>query len=399
MKPLQLSSSSLAILIATFLIFLSGCSDGRKNLISPAGIEPFFYDDGNRAALAETIDAHIDFLKKKQLPPYRHETGSISTHQIVATLEKFQALLQKKLSPFLLNTAINKEFSIFQAGGRAQRDRGEMLVTGYYEPLFEGSLQFDPPYIHPLYRKPDDLQVRGTEVGRVDRRGTFLPYWTRKQIETLGPLTGYEIAYLKDPFEAFLLHIQGSGKIRLPDGRIRSIQYRANNGHAYSSIGKLLVDEGKLSLKQADLPGIRRYIQTHPHEMKRILHHNKRFIFFGLSDEESPRGSLGKSLTAERSIATDPRSLPPGALCYLITRSPEVDKDGQVMSWKVLQRFVISDDSGSAIKGPGRVDLFWGRGDYAEAAAGAMRERGKLFILLARGVGESEQKRDTGVGN
>ncbi len=211
-----------------------------------------------------------------------------------------------------------------------------------------------------------------------------VPYWTRAEIDSTNVLAGNELVYLKDDFDAFLLHVQGSGKIELRNGTIKNIQYRTNNGHNYSSIGKLLVDENKLLLKDVDMPAIRHYLRQNPQERSRIFNHNKRYIFFGWGDENHPRGSIGAPLTPERSIAIDKKSLPLGTICYLVSRRPVIDETGQITTWETMHRFVVAQDTGSAIRGPGRVDFFWGNGNYAEIAAGAMKEEGKLYFLISK---------------
>ncbi|MEE4242979.1 MAG: MltA domain-containing protein, partial [Desulfopila sp.] len=210
------------------------------------------------------------------------------------------------------------------------------------------------------------------------------PYWTRAEIETSDALAGYELVYLQDPVEAFLFHVQGSGRVRLADGTERALQYRANNGHQYASIGKLLVDEKKISLQEADTAAIRKYLSDNPGELRRVLHHNRRYIFFAWADSAPPRGSIGLPLTPGRSIAIDSKVLPMGAVGYLISRKPVIGDDGKIRGWIPLRRFVVPQDSGAAIQGSGRVDLFWGKGRAAEISAGAMKESGYLYFLIKK---------------
>jgi membrane-bound lytic murein transglycosylase A len=227
-----------------------------------------------------------------------------------------------------------------------------------------------------------DADSGKTLFKRRDQNNQIQPFWTRKEIEENGHAAGCELVYVKDPVDAFILHVQGSGKIQLTDGSIRSIHYAASNGLEYFSIGKLLVDQGKISLEEASIPTIRAYLVAHPEEQNTILHHNKKFIFFNWAPSGDPVGSLGEPLVAGRSIAIDPNVLPRQAFAFLISKKPELDNDGNILRWVPMQRFVFPQDTGSAIKGAGRADLYWGSGSYAKTAAGSMKEKGKLFFLV-----------------
>ncbi len=209
------------------------------------------------------------------------------------------------------------------------------------------------------------------------------------EIDRDNPLAGSELVYLRDPFDAFLLQVQGSGRIRLADGSVKSVRFAGHNGQEYNSIGKLLVDEGKLSRKEVSIPAIRRYLSEHPGERKRILDHNPRVVFFTWGDEGNPQGSLGQELTPGRSVAIDNHTLPTALFGYLASRKPVVDSDGSILCWKPLTRFVLPQDSGAAIRGAGRVDLFLGSGTYARTTAGHMQEPGTLYFLLAKTDWES----------
>lgn len=299
-------------------------------------------------------------------------------------------------SPEQLSEAIQQRFNIFQASGRQKYQQKKMLVTGYYEPLLEGSLKKAPPFTHPLYSMPDDLISMKADgksvVRRKDQNGALVQYWTREEIEEKNLLTGKELVYLKDPVDAFSLHVQGSGKILLQNGQVQSIRYAGSNGRAYSSIGKLLVDRKIMVKEEVTMPKIRQYLANHPGKLKDVLYHNKKYIFFSWAPtNKPPRGSSGATLTPERSIAIDPETLPMGAIGYLVTKQPTTDKDGKITSWKPFHQFVLPQDSGSAIKGPGRVDVFWGNGKYAKTAAGAMKEEGRLFFLVKKGYKQPEK--------
>lgn len=192
--------------------------------------------------------------------------------------------------------------------------------------------------------------------------------------------------YLADPVEAFILHVQGSGQVRLPDGNVRQVQFAGTNNRKYTSIGKVLVEEGVMSLEEVTLPRIVKYLHDHPEEQKRIFHKNARYVFFrvGEKQDHGPTGSMGQPLTAGRSIAIDRNCFPHGILCYLHTEKPIFDAAGNVSGWEDASRFVASQDSGAAIKGPGRIDLFLGNSSYADKAAGVMKQPGNLYFLILK---------------
>lgn len=393
----QMAGPVLVILPLAAVFLLSGCSPQHTNIAIARNL-PGFADDGNRDTLRCALDEQQRYLNTQDAA-FRLTIGpkSYSRKQLAASLDLFATILERNPAPRKLEQLIAENFTVYQAGGRKSGNFGEMLVTGYFTPVFEGSLSRSPPFIHPIYAVPDDIRRRGTGTLRrgteTFRRGTETPpYPTRREIETSDYLRGHELVYLKDRFDAFLLHIQGSGHIALPNGEIRTLQYRGNNGHPYSSIGRLLVDEGTMALRHTDIPAIRQYLADNPKEMDRVLYHNKRYIFFGWSEKQAVYGSTGRPLTAGRSIAIDGDILPFGTLGYLITRRPVVDDSGRISHWTPMQRFVLPQDSGSAIRGSGRVDMFWGVGQYAEIAAGAMKEKGILYFLLPKDGNRGEQQ-------
>jgi membrane-bound lytic murein transglycosylase A len=196
---------------------------------------------------------------------------------------------------------------------------------------------------------------------------------------------GYELAWLKDPWERFLLHVQGSGRIRLPSGETRRVGFAASNGRTYRSIGRYLVDRGFLADEPLSLSRIEEFLRQNPERIAETFNANERYIFFRfVPGREGPSGALGFPLTAGRSVATDPAVFPAGALAYLIAQQPVFDDSGRLKGKKTLRRFVLNQDRGAAMKGPWRVDLFWGSGEEAGIAAGEMCEQGRVYLLQAR---------------
>lgn len=246
------------------------------------------------------------------------------------------------------------------------------LLTGYYEPVLAGSRRPTAQQRHALHGLPADLLP-----GR--------PYWTRQQIETLpaaqAALRGREIAYVADPIDAFVLHVQGSGRLLVtePDGRTRTVRlaYAGNNGQPYQSVGRWLIDQGELQPGQASWPQIRAWTQAHPDRVTELLWANPRYVFFreeALPDPaQGPRGAQGVPLTPGRSIAVDPQSVPFGTPVWLDSTEP--------LAGRPLRRMVIAQDSGSAIKGAVRADYFWGWGPDAAAQAGRMKQPLRMWVL------------------
>ncbi len=380
----------LYLIICLLIAGLTGCPIKEEpSLISPQ-TNPYFLDDGDRASLNSAIGHQVDYLKTRK-DSYTQLIGGnrYSKEDLLESLDLFQQLLDVSPTAWKLNEKLREHFTILQAAGRTNRPWGEMLITGYFEPVLDGSLVKTDEYRYPIYRIPDNLVIRrgqGTkkEIGRFNSSGRLVPYWSRKEIEEQGKAKGFEMVYLKDPLDAFILHVQGSGKIRLTSGEIRKIRFGSSNGHHYNSIGKLLADEGKIERNKVSIPTIRAYLDAHPQDQQRVFFHNPRFIFFQWSKNDHVIGSLGSPLTAGRSIAIDHSVLPTGAIGFLVGRMPLVGRGGQMTRWIQMSRFVLPQDSGSAIKGAGRADIFWGSGTYAEAAAGSMNEKGSLYFLVKK---------------
>ncbi len=354
---------------------------------------PSFVDDADPESLLTVLRQQEKYLKSQA----RQQTVTIGSRSFTCgwLLESLQDLihfLQQRPSPSELDRFIENNYLVFQAGGRKNSLLRKMLVTGYYEPLFKGCRQRTPSCRFPLYRRPLSL-VQGTDgsgrqqIGRYDAAGNFTSYWSRREIEEQGLLKGSELVYLRDAFDAFLLHIQGSGRIEFEDKTVRSLRFAGSNGLAYKSIGKYLVDRGIMELEAVNIETIRAYIDQYPDKAAALMQQNPRFIFFDWGDQQGPKGSLGVVLTSGRSIAIDGQVLPYGAIAYLQTERPILDTEQKITSWQPMARFVLAQDTGAAIKGAGRADFFWGNGAYAETAANHMRQPGRLYFLVKKGFG------------
>ncbi len=270
------------------------------------------------------------------------------------------------------------------------------LITGYYEPLLQGSRSADARFSVPLYKVPPDLvrvelaevvpQLRGQSVrGRLDTSGPsprVVPYWTRAQIERLEPLHGSELLWVDDPLAAFILQVQGSGRVRLPDGGQIRLSFADSNGQPYRSIGRWLVEHGEMTLEQASLPSIREWARAHPERLAELLDQNPSVVFFRETElgdpDRGPVGALGAVLTPGYSVAVDARFVPLGAPLVIQTVHP--------ISQAVLVRPVLAQDTGGAIRGPLRLDMFWGSGPQAEEAAGRQHGQAALWLLVPKGI-------------
>jgi membrane-bound lytic murein transglycosylase A len=256
-----------------------------------------------------------------------------------------------------------------------------------------GSLYRADEYQFPIYAQPDDLiaidlsrfneKYAGEKIiGRYADQ-TVVPYFERSEIDTEGALEGRAevLAWVEDPVDVFFLQIQGSGKVYLDNGEVINVHYQTTNGQPYRSIGKLLIDDGKISAEEMSMQKIREYLHAHPDEMEAVLNHNPSYVFFKI-EPDGPLGNINVKLTPGRSIALDRYLFPPAALAFIQTQKPVIDASGQIHSWQPFARFALNQDTGGAIRGPGRADLFWGNGPYAEIAAGHMKHTGELFFLV-----------------
>ncbi|MFD1122884.1 murein transglycosylase A [Methylophilus flavus] len=265
------------------------------------------------------------------------------------------------------------------------------LITGYYQPVLKGARAASERFPVPLYKVPGDLitvnlsnlfpdlkykRVRGRVQGQ-----TLVPYYTRTEIDQLqSPLLGNELIWVNDAVEAFFLQVQGSGIVELENGERVPVGYADQNGHPYQSIGKVLVERGELTASEASMQGIKTWGQQHPEQLQGLLNTNPSYVFFKLlpAGLSGPLGALGVPLTAARSIAVDPFYIPLGAPVFMATTQPYPDTE------MPLQQLMLAQDTGGAIKGGVRADIYWGEGESAGKLAGAMRQQGQLWVWLPK---------------
>jgi len=268
------------------------------------------------------------------------------------------------------------------------------LLTGYFEPVVDGSRFPNPEFYTPLYRRPRDLLVAGRPVGKADipnratinRRnpqGELVPYYDRAEIEN-GALDGQklEICWLKDPFDAFSIQIQGSARVRLEDGTMLRVNYDGHNGHPYAAVGRILMEQYGVPPEQMSMERIRQWMLANPEQAAKVRQGNPSFVFFrvtGLSDQGEAVGAQGVPLSPGRSIAVD--KLHVYGTPFFIQADLPIDSDKPVTKFR---RLMIAQDTGSAITGPARADLYWGAGDTAGRIAGRIRQQGQFVMLLPR---------------
>jgi len=372
-------------------LFIAGCVVHGQPTTSSA---PFISDDLDRESLRAAIRHSIAYLEK--LPPERivgEQPRRLTAKEVLDSVAAFERLLDRWDCRECWLKELDARFDLIPSSSDPATE--PILFTGYYQPVIEASLVPTAEYAYPIYGKPADLivaeQVKLTPAmsaekvfGRLEAE-KFIPYYSRREIDQQGILRGrgYEIAWVKNPVDLFFLHIQGSGILQLSDGRRLQVGYAAANGRPYRSIGRLLIDSGKVPQGEMSMQRLRRYFAEHPEEQVDIMAHNESYVFFRFL-EEGPLGSLEVPLTPGRSIATDPRLFPKGALAFVTAQKPIVDGGGQLTGWEEFSRFVVNQDSGGAIRGAQRGDLYFGTGFDAGTAAGYMNRPGKLYFVLLK---------------
>lgn len=387
-----------------FISFLGGCFPYHQPVGRPSPEEalekagwwgrPGFYDDLEKESLLAAIERNNEFLNR--LPADRVFTygdQKYSVEEVKESFRHFVSILKESEGESDLNYRITRDFNIYTSVGFDNTKK--VLFTGYYEPIIKGNYKKTDDYQYPIYGKPDDLieiklgdfkrNFKGKKIIARIKDGAVIPYHDRKSIDQFGFLSGrgLEIAWLSDPVDVFFLHIQGSGIIEMPDGSKISVNYSAANGREYRSIGRLLIEEERVPKELMSMKAIREYLKSHPEEIERVLFYNESYVFFRVV-EQGPIGSTGVPVTAGRSIASDTRIFPKGGLAFIKTEIPLTDVEGNVTGWKKISRFVVNQDTGGAIKGPGRIDIFFGTGKESAKLAGAMNREGRLFFLIKK---------------
>ena len=355
---------------------------------------PDFSDDMSYGSMETAIDQSLNYLERLNAStPFRFGPDTFTASHLAKSMKAFCELIKQTPSADKLRKAIETSFWVYRSIG--SDGRGKVLFTGYYEPALQGSMYPSPDYPYPVYRKPDDWvsvslglfnpKYAGERIiGRYVNK-TVIPCFSREDIDSNGRLrqNGYELLWVSDRVDLFFLHIQGSGRVLLENGTKLHVNYDCNNGRPYKSIGRLLIDEGTIAEEEMSMQRIRAYMKNNPQDIERIFNHNESYVFFRIVDQ-GPMGAIEVPLTSGRSVATDLSLFPRAALAFIQSEKPSVGDDGTIQSWETFGRFVLNHDTGGAIRGPGRLDLFWGSGPYAETAAGHMKHEGTLYFLVLK---------------
>jgi len=351
-------------------------------------------DMGDSEELISSIDLSLRFLNKRSEDTlYQFGTREVPLMQVKETLLDLRArILELGLGQELFDY-IEKNYEFYQSAAT------RVLFTGYFEASLNGAREKSERYHYPLYAVPDDLvridlkdfiDTEKHPALQTDKRGKLkdkrlVPYYSREDIDSRGKLAdkGLEIIWVDDSVAAFFLHIQGSGIVYLEDGSSLRVNYADKNGHPYRALGRLLIDQGKIKREDVSMQSIVSYLKQNPEEVEELLNYNPSYIFFRELDE-GPIGSIGVALTPMRSIATDYRLFPRGALAFVKTQLPVYGPNGEIQSWTEFSALVLNQDTGGAIRGAGRVDLFTGHGESSELLAGPLKEEGELIFLLKK---------------
>ena len=333
---------------------------------------------GDKQALIKSIDNSLYYLSTPAAAKaYRnYRVPGFTLSRVRSSLFRFRQLLLSANSPEELQKAIAQEFVLYSSVGND--DYGTVSFTGYFEPTYQASRVPTAEYRYPLYRKPANFDNWSN------------PHPTRAQLEgkdgLLGKksmLAGNELVWMSDRLEALLVQVQGSAKLQLIDGTTMSVGYGGTTNYPYTSLGKELVKEGIFTLEELTLPKLLAYFQANPEALDEYIPRNNRFVFFRNTNGRAPTGNLGVEVTGDRSIATDKSLMPPGALALIFAPIPVVTETGEI-NIDLVDRFVLDQDTGSAIKGTGRVDVFLGSGEEAGKRAGLLHGNGRLYYLLLK---------------
>ena len=332
----------------------------------------------DRQALMRAIGHSLTYLATpKAAADYQnYPVPGITRDRVWQSLQRLRQLVATSPNNQAFQASLRREFVLYESIGAD--GEGTVAYTGYFEPQYRASAVPTAEYRYPLYRRPPTLDAWPQ------------PHPTRLELEGVdglaggqGPLAGLELVWLANRLEAFLVQVQGSAKLQLTDGRVMSVGYAGRTEYPYTSIGRALVNDGKIEPDNLSLPNLLAYFEAHPEDLDRYLPQNERFIFFRESGDGPPSGSLGVPVTAGYSIATDKSLLPPGAIAAIQVPLPQPTAQGDWIS-QPTTRLVLDQDTGGAILGPGRVDLFVGTGNRAGELAGRINTPGRLYYLLLR---------------
>jgi membrane-bound lytic murein transglycosylase A len=388
----------IVLLAVSLMVVLSGCKtptekpktpydrplppgqSALRKITDPHEIPDFSVACLDLNGLETAIDHSINYLQKPSSQQF-YPVGEITHSMALESLKAFADLLESGMAGAQLNQAIRQRFDVYISIGCD--DQGTVLFTGYYTPIFDGSFTPTERFRYPLYEQPENL-IKGPDgeiLGLRRADGQITPCPPRAVIEDSRMLQGRELVWLSDPFEAYIAHVQGSAKLRLPTGEITTIGYAANNGHDYRSVAQELVNDGKIPADQISLAAMIDYFKRYRDQVSTYVRRNARFVFFQKEDGP-PRGCLNEPVTAYRSIATDKSIFPRASLTFITTTLPQA-VGGRAVN-RLYSGFALDQDAGGAIRAPGRCDVYMGVGDMAGKLAGQTYQEGRLYYLFLK---------------
>jgi len=338
--------------------------------------------DRDWSVLMQAVNHSLTYLRSAKarddyqaLAPQLGPLG-IDRERVLRSVQRFRQLLLTAPSPQALQRQVQAEFDFYPSTGTD--GQGRVHFTAYFEPTYAASRQPSAAYPYPLYRRPPDLETWPT------------PHPPRLALEgsdglqgAEGPLRGLELVWLADRLEAYLIQVQGSARLHLTDGSGMGVGYDGRTDYPYRSIGRALVEDGHFSAEELTLPKVIAYFREHPEDLDRYLPQNDRFIFFKETTGTPATGSIGVPVLPERSIATDKTLMPPGALLLMHLELPYATASGDYQS-RPVSRYALNQDTGGAIQGPGRADIFLGTGTIAGERAGRVNSDGQLYYLFLK---------------
>jgi membrane-bound lytic murein transglycosylase A len=368
-------------LVSVVMTWAAGCS--LRGEPAPSAYDQVMLaapvDDLDRQSLLQAAQRSREYFRRRKDADIHYRIGrrDVGIAELAATNEHLIRLLET-VDYAELPRRIARDC-------RAYASRERARFTAYYEPELVAAAVPDERFRYPVYAPPDPVTL-AMIAGSSDADGN-VAWPTRADIDGRGVLSGkgLEIAWLEDPVALYFLHVQGSGRLRMRDGSVLRLGFAASNNHPYTSIGRSMLNAGLLGPNQGSSEAIRKWLREHPERRDEILFENPRYIFFRALDvaaDEGPLGSLGVSLVAGRSMATDRDHVPPGALTYIETNRPVADGAGRLRDWAPVRRFAFSHDEGAAIQGVARADIYWGTGEALGAEAGFMNLPGNLYVIL-----------------
>jgi len=366
----------------------------KENLLPIQYALSMFDDDLEVDSLILAIERNLDYLEK--LDPQRlfqYGPHQFTCQQVFESQIAFLQIISLNKNPRNWAKKIKNQFLVYEVSNSVNRKK--VLFTGYYEPIISASMSKNADFQHPIYKKPEDLirlnlskfksSLSGESIMVMVEGKTVQPYYSREKIDMGKALKGrgLELAWLRDPIDVIFLHIQGSGRLKFPDGRIVPVGYSATNGRPYRSIGRYLLKKGYLSKAQMSMQNIRKFLTENPMRLNETLSYNPSYIFFQVK-QNGPLGNINVRITPGRSIALDSKLFPKGALCFISCKKPIINKHQEITDWTDFSRFALNQDTGGAIKGYYRADLFFGSSAYAELAAGNLKHKGRLYVLIKK---------------